>query len=73
MPGKPFKWDMEIDEVLADFSRQTTEIQHARRLVETIRNGGYVPIEVITDVLARLDAKNHDAATALIDLKRKLQ
>jgi hypothetical protein len=54
-------------------SRQTTEIEHARRLVETATNGGYVPAAVLNDALARLDAKNRDAAAALIDLKRKLR
>jgi hypothetical protein len=72
MPRKN-KWDRDIDEVLADFSRQTTEIEHARRLMDTARSGGYVPLDVINDVLARLDAKHHDAAAALIDLKRKLK
>jgi hypothetical protein len=72
MPRK-YVWDREIDEVLADVSRQTTEIEHARRLVETATNGGYVPAAVLSDALARLDAKNRDAAAALIDLKRKLR
>jgi hypothetical protein len=72
MPRK-YLWDREIDEVLADVSRQTTEIEHARRLVETATNGGYVPVAVLNEALARLDAKNRDTTAALIDLKRKLR
>jgi hypothetical protein len=72
MPRKN-KWDREIDDVLCDFSRQKSEIEQAHRLLETTRNGGSVPLEVLDDVIARLDRKHSDAVEALLALKKRLR
>lgn len=67
------KWDKTVEEVLADFSTQQTELDIAHKLMDTARNGGKVPLAVLEETINRLDRKHHAAAEALRDLKTRLR
>jgi hypothetical protein len=67
------KWDKTMEEVLADFSTQQTELAIAHKLMDTAKNGGKVPLAVLEDAINRLDQKHHIAAESLRQLKARLR
>lgn len=73
MPTSRTQLGREIEDALGWLSHQQRELAEIRRLIDTVQNGGRVPIDVFDDAINAVTEQQSHAAEQLRRVRRELK